>query len=258
MQSVAGPESLLKLCRRFVEDDAVGFLLSGGCDKNGRMLKLRRMLPAVKKIKKETDLVIKLHTGLVDKELATDIVDAGVDIASVEVVGSNATLKEIFGVNASVDSYISTLQNLESAGMPFIVPHVCIGLHYGELKGEFYALEVIKNSCVPSSLVMIIFRPTRGTVLEKCKVPSTRDISRVIRKAKEMFPDKDVSLGCMRPRHSRFRENIELVALESGVTRMEIPSRKTLEYARRKGYIIKSIDACCALPVELEEKALRR
>ena len=255
MQNLTEPDELLNSCRRFADEGAVGFLLSGGCDKNGAMLNLRKLLPIVKQIKKETDLVVKLHTGLVDKELAEDIVAAGVDIASVEVVGSNETIQEIFDFNATVDSYADTLQNLEAAGMPYIVPHVCIGLHYGELKGEFHALEVIKNFCDPSLLVLIIFRPTKGTILEQCKIPSADDVSTVVEKAKELFPDKDVSLGCIRPR-ARFREEIELAALKAGVTRMEIPSKNTLRCANEMGYTIKKIHACCALPKELEKVAI--
>lgn len=255
MQNIAKPEKLYELCKQFADNGAVGFLLSGGCDKKGEMLNLKQLLPVVKQIKKETDLIVKLHTGLVDKHLAEDIVSAGVDIASVEVVGSDETIKEIFDFNATTDSYMNTLQDLESAGIPFIVPHVCIGLHYGELNGEFNALEIIKNSCDPSLLVMIVFRPTKGTVLENCKIPSTNVVSTVVRKAKKMFPDKDVSLGCIRPR-TRFREEIELAALTAGVARMEIPSKNTLKHAENMGYTIRTINACCALPEELEKSAI--
>jgi len=255
MQSLTKPEKLLETCRRFADNGAVGFLLSGGCDKNGGMLNIRKLLPVVKQIKKETDLVVKLHTGLVDKDLAENIVSTGVDIASVEVVGSDETINEIFDFNATTDSYRNTLQNLESAGMPFIVPHVCIGLHYGELNGEINALKIIKNSCNPSLLVMIIFRPTKGTALENCKIPSANDISNTVKKSKEMFPDKDVSLGCIRPR-VRYREEIELAALKAGATRMEIPSKNTLNHAKNMGYVIRKISACCAIPAELEDRAV--
>ena len=255
MHNLTKPEELLKSCRRFAGEGAVGFLLSGGCDKNGEMLNLRKLLPVVNQIKSETDLIIKLHTGLVDKKLAKDIVNAGVDVASVEVVGSDETIQEIFDFNAIVNSYADTLQNLEAAGMPHIVPHVCIGLHYGELKGEFHALEMVKNFCDPSLLVLIIFRPTKGTILEHCKIPSVEDVETVVGKAKEMFPKKDVSLGCIRPR-AKFREEIELAALKAGATRMEIPSKNTLKYAKEMGYTIKKINACCALPEEFESAAI--
>jgi len=257
MQSLTKPEKFLETCRQLADNGIVGFLLSGGCNKNGEMLNLRKLLPVVKQVKKETNLIVKLHTGFVDKSLAENIVSAGIDIASVEVVGSDETIKEIFDFNATTKSYMSTLQNLESAGMPYIVPHICIGLHYGEMNGEFKALKIIKESCNPSLLVMIVFRPTRGTVLENCKIPSISDISTVVKKAKEMFPYNDISLGCIRPR-ARYREEIELAALQAGVTRMEIPSKNTLKAAEDMGYTIRTINACCALPEELEDRAIAK
>ncbi|MBU2565322.1 MAG: radical SAM protein, partial [Candidatus Thermoplasmatota archaeon] len=52
------PEKLTKVCRKLDENNAVGILLSGGYNKDGKLLNLERMLPAVKKIKKETKLII--------------------------------------------------------------------------------------------------------------------------------------------------------------------------------------------------------
>ena len=251
MQRGTTSAELLELSHRFEETGATGFLLSGGCDTTGEMLNLRKLLPGIKQVKEETDLIIKLHTGFVDNHLAEDIVSAGVDIASVEVVGSNETIQEIFKYHATIESYEQTLQNLEAAGMPFIVPHICIGLHYGQLQGELQALSMIQQHCDPALLVMIVFRPTPGTVLGTSRIPSRYDVSYVIKQAKQLFPDKEISLGCIRPR-ARYREEIELAALQAGVTRMEIPSKKTLHHAQQMGYTIKTLHTCCALPIELE------
>jgi uncharacterized radical SAM superfamily protein len=255
MISITDSKQLIKKCMEFTEKGCVGFLLSGGCNKNGEMLNLKKLIPAIRQIKKDTDLIIKLHAGFVDKSLAEEIVDAGVDIVSVEVVGSNESIHEIFNFNATTDSYISTLQNLETAGIPHIVPHICIGLQKGILNGEFNALKIIKDSCDPSLLVMIVFRPTKGTVLQNCNIPLTTDIASVIKTAKDIFPNKDLSLGCIRPR-LKYREEIEIAALKNGVTRMEIPSKKTIKTAKQMGYRIKTINACCALPEELEYRAI--
>ena len=237
MQNVNNPKKLLETCYKFFENNAVGFLLSGGCDKNGEMLNLRQLLPTVKQIKKETDLIVKLHSGLVNQSLAEEIVSAGVDIASVEVVGSNETIHQLFGYHATTESYRRTLESLESAGISYIAPHICIGLHYGTLNGEVQSLEMIQQSCTPSSLVMIVFRPTKATLLEHCQTPSPSDVSTVITTAKTMFPNQDIALGCLRPR-TRYREDIEFAALKAGATRMEIPSKKdkmkSRAYRKRK------------------------
>jgi len=210
--------------------------------KTGRCLILENFFRSLNELKKKQILLLSY---------AKDIVNAGVDVASVEVVGSDDTIQEIFDFNATVNSYADTLQNLEAAGMPHIVPHVCIGLHYGELKGEFHALEMVKNFCDPSLLVLIIFRPTKGTILEHCKISSAEDVGIIVGKAKEMFPNKDISLGCIRPR-AKLREEIELAALKAGATRMEIPSKNTIQFAKEMGFTIKTIHACCALPEEFE------
>jgi len=255
MQNLSNPEDFYHLVSQLPRQGAVGFLLSGGCNKKGEMLNLRDFLPKIKQIKQETDLVVKLHTGIVDRTLAEEIVAAGVDIASVEVVGSDDTIQAIFGFDASVDSYTSTLINLEQAGMPYIVPHICIGLHYGQQLGEWKALELIKEHCDPSLLVFIVFRPTKGTEMQACMTPSPDLVSTIITKAKEIFPNKDLSLGCIRPR-VHLRQEIESAALKAGVTRMEIPSKTTLTLAAQMGYTIKKVHACCALPEALEKKAL--
>ena len=255
MQSCATPEKLLKLCKKIANNGSIGFLLSGGCNNNGEMLNLRKLLPTIKKVKKETNLIVKLHTGIVDKKLSEDIVAAGVDIASTEVVGSDETIKDVFGFHATTTSYKNTLQNLTDAGIPYMIPHICIGLNYGYVKGEFNALKMIMESCKPSVLVMIVFRPTKDTLLEKCKIPSIDGISRVITHAKEQFPTIDISLGCLRPR-TKDREAIEYAALQSGVTRMEIPSKNTIKTAISMGFTIRTISACCALPEELERRAI--
>lgn len=255
MRTLPSPEDFYNTALKLSQRDAVGFLLSGGCTKRGEMLNLKTFLPKIKQIKQETDLVVKLHTGIVDRTLAEEIVAAGVDIASVEVVGSNDTIKAIFDSDASIDSYTSTLINLEQAGMPHIVPHICIGLHYGQQQGESKALELIKEHCDPSLLVFIVFRPTKGTEMHTCMTPSPDLISTIITKAKEIFPNKDLSLGCIRPR-AQLRQDIESAALKAGVTRMEIPSKTTLTLATQMGYTIKKVHACCALPEALEKKAL--
>ncbi len=257
MKDYVKPEQLLQRCKNISNDGGVGILLSGGCNNKGEMLNLRTLLPTIQRIKDETNLIIKLHTGFVDEELAQDIVEAGVDIASMECIGANETIHEVLGLPATVEKYAETFENLKNAGMPHIVPHVCIGLHYGKLLGEFKALEIIKETCDPSVLVFIVLKPTKGTAFAEVQPPAPGDVKKVISNAKKLFPKIELSLGCMRPR-SRGREPIELAALNAGVTRMEIPSKQTIRVASEKGYKIQEINACCALPEEFEERAIKK
>ena len=68
MLSASTPEKLMEVCRKLDENNAVGILLSSGYNKDGGLLNLKRMLPAIKKIKKETKLIINIHPGFVDKK----------------------------------------------------------------------------------------------------------------------------------------------------------------------------------------------
>lgn len=255
MQDCAEPDRLLSACRRIKQNDGVGVLLSGGCNTNGEMLNLRRLLPTIKQVKEETGLIIKLHTGLVDKRLAEDIVDAGVDIASMECIGADESIQQVIGLSCTTEAYAETFRHLQEAGMPYIVPHVCIGVHNSELKGELNALRMVKNACDPSVVVFIVLKPTPGTPFAGSRIPSAADVKTVVQAGKRLFPDVDLSLGCMRPRNEG-REDIEQAAFQAGVTRMEIPAQATLNAAQEKGYKIRRIEACCALPKELEDEAV--
>ncbi len=261
MHGAPTPDSLLNLALELERKGARGLLLSGGCDREGRMLNLPKLLPAIKKIKRETDLILKLHTGFVDPELAEGIVEAEVDIASMEFVGADESVREIFGLNVGVKRYVETFVNLSDAGMKYISPHVAVGLHYGHLLGEFNALNLMKEHINPDTVVIIVFRPTKGTELEHLSPPSARDVGRVVAHARKLFPEKKILLGSMRPRSSGrndaardARLDIELAALNNGMDAIEIPSPPLLRILKERGYRLKRIEAYGVLPIDYEER----
>jgi len=88
MEPATGPDMLVELCTELKRNGARGVLLSGGCDAHGGMMNLRKMLPAIRELH-DMDLIIKLHTGFVDEKMARAIANAGVDIASMEMVGDS-------------------------------------------------------------------------------------------------------------------------------------------------------------------------
>lgn len=233
------PEKLIKACRKINENNGVGFLLSGGYDEKGRLLNLERMLPAIKKIKKETGLIINIHPGPVNKKVSEQL---DVDFASVEIP-SDTMIKNVFRLNAKTDDYVETYYNLKNAGID-VVPHVCV------YSGDEHKL--LKSIEKPSAIVVIVFTPTKNTPMQNESAPEAKMIGNVIRNIKKMFPYSEISLGCMRPRNRVVRAEIEIEALKSGVSRMELPSEKTISYAKEKGYEIKRFDACCALPKKYE------
>lgn len=251
------PEMLVKTCEQVAAEGARGVLLSGGCDRQGRMLNLERMLPAVRKVH-EMGLIIKLHTGFVDRRTAGKIADAGVDIASMEMVGDKSTVKRVFGLDATAEDYLDTFANLWDAGIPHICPHICVGLHDGKLKGELTALNLLKTRIQPSTVAVIVLRPTRGTKLEAIRPSSGEDVEKVVAHARKLFPKTKIILGALRPRGSelkggmRERLDIEIGALDGGIDGAEIPSKEMLAEAVSRGFDIMKIQAYGVLPTEYE------
>lgn len=236
-------DKLMNICKKLDENNAVGILLSGGYNKNGKLLNIERMLPAIKKIKKETKLIINIHPGLMDKNAADNL---DVNFASVEIP-SDDVIKNVFRLDKTTNDYVETYYNLKNANID-VTPHVCV--YSGD---EDKLLEKIEKL---STVVVIVFTPTKNTDMQNEKIPEAKKIGNVIRNLKKMFPETEISLGCMRPRKNRIREDIEIEALKSGVSRMEIPSKKTIQYAEEHNYEIRRFDACCALPEKYEPLAL--
>ena len=65
----------------------------------------------------------------------------------------------------ALTDYEQSLRAFQESGIPF-VPHVLVGLHYGELKGELEALKMIAKYS-PSAVITIAFMPIHGTPMEK-------------------------------------------------------------------------------------------
>jgi uncharacterized radical SAM superfamily protein len=86
--------------------------------------------------------------------------------------------------------------------------------------------------------------------------PKPIDIAKVISLVRFLFPKSEISLGCMRPR-GRIKVNVEKYALNAGITRIEIPSYKTLNWLRQNhpDIKIKFFSSCCAIPSEYESLA---
>ncbi|MGQ9787979.1 MAG: radical SAM protein [Candidatus Hadarchaeaceae archaeon] len=244
MISCPTPASLYERCLDLSSKGAVGVLLSGGFNAEG-YVPFEQFLDTIAKIKEHTDLFISVHTGLVPEWLAKEMGSAGVDLADFDLVGDDGTVKSVLGIEKKVEDYRSSLGFL-AKHIPYLVPHICVGLHFGRLLGEFRALE-LASEVEPYLLVLLVLLPTPGTHMEKLAPPSVNDFRKVAIKARLMFPKIDIALGCMRPRfHSR--HELELAALHSGVDRIELPSERTLEEARKMGMIAKKLYACCSVP----------
>jgi uncharacterized radical SAM superfamily protein len=242
MHPATTSNALFELCAELRKKGAQGCLISGGCLRNGAV-PLGRFVDAIAKIKRELGLTVFVHTGIIDLETARKLKKAGVDAALIDIIGSNKTIKEIYRLDASVEDYENSLKALQEAGIEF-VPHVIVGLHYGELDGELHALRIVSEHR-PSALVIIAFMPLRGTEMESVQPPKPTDIAKVVATARLMFPDTPLVLGCMRSKDS-YRTETEILAIRAGVNAIAFPTEEAVEFAQSQGYKTSFSSFCCA------------
>jgi len=238
------PKKFIEICKKLMGLGAKGILISGGCLMNGN-LPIDKFSDAIVEVKKKTNLILIAHTGLLDFNEAKKLVDAGLDGAAVDIVGSSQTTKAIYGIEISPENYAYTLKALERAKIPIISPHVCVGLHFGELKGELESLRIISR-VKPTTIVIIALMPLRDTPLENVK-PSPTDVAKVIAITKLMFPDVPLTLGCARSKGTD-RELIDELAIRAGITNIAIPTKRAIETALSLKMEIQCYSACCAVP----------
>jgi uncharacterized radical SAM superfamily protein len=236
------PEELFELCRHLKRKGASGCLISGGCLPNGSV-PLDEFIDAISKVKHELGLTIFVHTGIISLDTARKLRRANVDAALIDIIGSDETIKEIYNLNVTVDDYESSLKALHEAGIAF-VPHLIVGLHYGELKGEWHALKMIQRYA-PSAIVIISFMPIKGTEMASHLPPTPAETAKVIATARLMFPKTPLVLGCMRPK-GKHGTKTDVLALKAGVDAIAFPSEEAIEYAESGRFAVSFSSLCCS------------
>jgi uncharacterized radical SAM superfamily protein len=149
--------------------------------------------------------------------------------------------------------YGATLRYLVDGGAN-VAPHVCVGLHYGEIKGERIALEMAAE-VKPETVVFISFIPTVGTPMSDLLPPSIETVAGLVSEAAKLCRDSEISLGCMRSRG--YKDELDWKAIEAGASRIALASQSTEKRAKKAGYIIEKLEGCCATPRSFDPVLLR-
>jgi uncharacterized radical SAM superfamily protein len=239
------PQALADQCIQLAERGNHGVLISGGCDRNGR-LPWAPFLPAIREIKDRTGLLVSVHSGLVDPVTACGLKEAGVDQALIDVVGDDDTYRHVCHVPFGVAEIVSSLEALEGAGLE-IVPHVVCGLHFGEIRGEARALQLISRFDV-NHLVIVSVMKLPGMSDARFGPVQAEAIAELIAEARFLMPEVSISLGCARQRGNR---KLETLAIDAGVNRMALPSDEAVEYARSYGLEVRFQATCCSVSEDL-------
>jgi uncharacterized radical SAM superfamily protein len=236
------PKRLIEACTSIWEKGAVGCLISGGCLPDGSV-PIGRFADAIGEVKRRLGLTIVAHTGLIDFETAERLKGAGIDAVSIDIIGSNETIKAIYNLEASTRDYEESLDALSKSVIPF-APHVLVGLHYGNLKGELDALRMIARY-QPSALILIVFFPIHGTKMENIKPPSPETVAEVLINARAMMPRVPIALGCARPK-GKYRTKLDVLAVEAGVNGVAFPTVEAVTTAEKLGLKVTFSRLCCS------------
>ena len=254
MKQILTNKELEQFLMKLSKKRGVGALISGGSMIDGSV-PLLKFLDTIKKVKIETNLIINTHTGLLNEETAKKLTDANVDIVSFDINMDEEVVRNIYHLDIELSEYKKAIDLLKKYQLN-IVPHICIGLHYGKLNKELMSIKFIKETKIdPSLIVIIVLIPPKDSKI-KFELPKPEDIAKVIAVIRVAFPKTEISLGCMRPR-GKIKTEIEKAAIKAGITRIEIPSKETLTWLKNYNPKIqfKFFSACCAIPNKFEELA---
>jgi uncharacterized radical SAM superfamily protein len=239
MTPVVSADDLVRLARELEADGAEGILVSGGCDRNGK-IPLGPFLPALKRIKLETKLQINLHTGLVGIDEASPIAATGADCVSFDLVQDPEAIRERMHLASGPEAYSNTLTALFSSGVKRVVPHLLVGLSGEERKFEMAAVEVASRHPI-AGMVVLALMPTRGTPMENSRPPSDGHLLEILERAIDAL-GVPVMLGGMRPRGNW---ELETKAIELGVRRIAMASPRTEAWAKARGHKVTKRSSCC-------------
>jgi len=248
MIAATDPETLDRRVRDLVMlQDLKGFLLSGGSNRRNEV-PYERFLPTVEKLKHDFPyLRIAVHSALLDEARAKGLEAAGVDVAMTDVIGSQETIRDVYHLDRPVADFEATLAALRATSME-IVPHIVIGLHYGEIKGELTALDMIARHAV-DALVLVVVMPHYAAPARPFATPTPGDIAPVFRAARRRMPDLPVLLGCARP-PGLHKLATDSYALMAGLDGIAFPAEGIKQVADILGRPVSQEHACCSMAVD--------
>jgi uncharacterized radical SAM superfamily protein len=246
MIPATSPEMLERKVRGLVMlQDLQGFLLSGGSNRRNE-IKYEKYYPIIERLKHDfPHLKIAIHSALLDERRARLMESAGVDTVMMDVIGSQDTIADVYHLDRSVDDFEHTLEALCSTSME-VVPHIVIGLHYGLIKGEANALDIVSRHPI-QSLVLVVIMPFYASA-ETFVTPQTDDVGRIFLAARQRIPDRQVLLGCARPpgMHKRVTDAYAVMA---GLDGIAFPADGSVAVADAINRPYHQEHACCSIKI---------
>ena len=215
------------------------FLVSGGCDLKGRVPHLTK-LNGIRALAAQGTL--NLHTGLVTEGEAA-LVGKVAGVVSFDLLVDGDTINDVYGLKASPRDFMESYRLLRKYTR--VVPHLCLGLNRGAIRGEYEALKFLQVEGA-NALTFIVFIPTPGTAFAGYHPPPVKEVGDFIARARIMFPPIPLSLGCMRP-GGKYRTNLDCTAIKAGINKIVQPAPAARLLADEMGLEIEKGEECCSL-----------
>jgi len=224
--------------------DLGGFLLSGGSNRRNEV-PYERFYPTIEKLKRDfPKLRIAVHSALLDEARAKRMEAAGVDVAMMDVIGAQETIRQVYHLDRPVSDFEATLAALTATKME-VVPHIVIGLHYGRLLGEENALDIISRYPV-AALILVIVSPIYAPADKPFATVGTDDVAKVFVAARQRIRQAPVQLGCIRPA-GRHKLISDAYAVMAGFDGIAYPAQGIVALARAIGRAVEQEHACCSI-----------
>jgi uncharacterized radical SAM superfamily protein len=184
--------------------------------------------------------MLNWHVGMIDEDEMRTIAPY-VDVLSFDFLGDDETIREVYGLDHTVDEYVHTYTMLRRYAR--VVPHLTLGLRGGQFSGEYQALHALRTVGL-DALVVLVLIPTAGTRYARCQPPPLAEVADFLLTARCTLPEIPIYLGCMRP-GGRYRRDLDSLAVWAGANKIVNPAPSAVRVATELGLFVQWENECC-------------
>ncbi len=224
-------EGLFRLCQRLAANGTRGVLISGGSMPGGGV-PLMKYINDIARVKNELGMRVMVHCGVPDEKTSAALKSAGIDGVMLDIIGANETIRDVYHLDLTVDDFDRAMEYLAKYDHS-IRPHIILGLHFGEFRGEYAALELLEKYPI-HALVLVILTPLAGTPMQHIPLPDVAEIRRFFHHSRVRMPQTPLMLGCARPAGAH-KKAVDKAAIDMGLNGIAYPAEGMVRYARTKG-----------------------
>lgn len=218
-------------------------LISGGSDKSGRV-NIDEQSKSILELPESIRL--NFHVGYQPPECLNSFKRRQI-IVSFDLPTTDDVISKVYHLPYKASDYQKLY--LAYAKKYPTIPHMTIGLGSEKDYGEENTIDFLSKT-QPDQFVVIIFRPTKGTSLEKIDSPSISRVISLLRYAQKKLKCP-VKIGCMRP-SGKYRQNVDILAWMNGIRSIVQPHHALTNTLKNNSIEIINSDECCALNKEAE------